>query len=274
MRKIPFWLLPLTTCAMLTACATNPANEPSQSVIQTDPTAELQAYHWQISKVTGANGADQSGTWSIPAQKARPWQLTFNEGGTLSVQNLCNIINASYQVDGEKIKIGPGASTLRACQDKRLMELERRIANTISQATTWQIDQKTNAQNQKAPILQLRFADSSTWNLTGYPTDATRYGSAPERIFLEVAPEQVACNNPLMPDARCLQVRTIEYSESGVKRTQGEWQVFNGSIDGFAFEPGIRNVLRLNRYTLQNPPADASAHVYVLDMRVESERVR
>ncbi|MBN9325065.1 MAG: DUF4377 domain-containing protein, partial [Delftia acidovorans] len=44
-------------------------------------------------------------------------------------------------------------------------------------------------------------------------------------------------------------------------------------IEGYKHEPGIRNVLRIQRYKRQNVPADASAYAYVLDMVVESERV-
>ena len=51
-----------------------------------------------------------------------------------------------------------------------------------------------------------------------------------------------------------------------------------GSIEGYTFEPGIRNVLRVNRYSMANKngvlPADAPSHAYVLDMVVESERMR
>lgn len=36
----------------------------------------------------------------------------------------------------------------------------------------------------------------------------------------------------------------------------------------------MRNVLRINRYAVKTPPADASAYAYVLDMVVETERVK
>ena len=37
--------------------------------------------------------------------------------------------------------------------------------------------------------------------------------------------------------------------------------------------PGVRNVLRIDRYQRQNVPADASRYLYVLDLVVESETV-
>ena len=73
---------------------------------------------------------------------------------------------------------------------------------------------------------------------------------------------------------QCLQVREVRYDDAGRKTTTGEWGNFYGSIEGYQHEPGIRNVLRIKRYTVQNPPADASRYAYVLDMMVESERTK
>ena len=57
------------------------------------------------------------------------------------------------------------------------------------------------------------------------------------------------------------------------RQREGEWQFLYQDIEGYAHEPGMRNVLRLNRYTIANPPADGSSVAYVLDMVVESEMV-
>ena len=51
----------------------------------------------------------------------------------------------------------------------------------------------------------------------------------------------------------------------------GEWQNFYDQIEGFSHQPGTRNVLRVNRYTVANPPADGSSQAFVLDMVVESD---
>ena len=74
-------------------------------------------------------------------------------------------------------------------------------------------------------------------------------------------------------DFQCLRVREIRYGDNGVKTSTGEWENFYSEIEGYKHEPGIRNVLRIQRYKRQNVPADASAYAYVLDMVVESERV-
>ena len=51
-------------------------------------------------------------------------------------------------------------------------------------------------------------------------------------------------------------------------------QPLDQDIEGYTHEDGVRNVLRLKRYTVKNPPADGSSIGYVLDMVVESELVR
>src|SRR5690606_36142451 len=100
----------------------------------------------------------------------------------------------------------------------------------------------------------------------GTPTARTRHGAEPERVFLEVAAERVDCHHPLMPDHRCLQVREIRYDDSGIRQDSGEWEPMYEEIEGFVHTPGVRTVLRLDRYRRKDVPADASAVVHVLDM--------
>ena len=105
----------------------------------------------------------------------------------------------------------------------------------------------------------------------GVATADTRFGGPGERVFLEVASERVACPHAMIPDFQCLHVREVTYDDKGLKvGTPGEFEHFYDSIEGYTHEPGIRNVLRVDRYTVKNPPADASSSAYVLDMVVES----
>src|SRR5256885_16908976 len=78
-------------------------------------------------------------------------------------------------------------------------------------------------------------------------------------LFRSVAPQRTACNHPLIKDFQCLRVREIRYGDNGVKTSTGEWENFYSEIEGYKHEPGIRNVLRIQRYKRQNVPADASA---------------
>ena len=122
-----------------------------------------------------------------------------------------------------------------------------------------------------APKLSLAADNGDTLVFTGEPTAETRYGSAGETVFLEVAAEAKPCSHPLIPNKQCLQVRERKYGQNGVVQSTGEWQPLYQDIEGYTHEPGIRNVLRVKRFTLKNPPADAPSTAYVLDMVVESE---
>jgi len=259
----PLTTLALTAAAALTtACAATPPGAPMH-----DNAQQLQAYEWDLATAFDGQGRPAPG-WRLPDHA--PTRLHF-QGQQLSVQNLCNAIGAGYTLDGARLQVGRALSTLRACADRDLMGLEQRVAAQLPQAQRYELRAATAS---TAPMLVLHFADGSRWELAGTPTPATRYGSAGERVFLEVAPQRVACNHPLMPNAQCLRVRELHYAENGVKQSTGEWRIFQGEIEGYRHEDGIRNVLRLQRYAIANPPADAPRDAYVLDMVVESERMR
>ena len=259
----------LALAAFAAACSSTP---PGASVQATpaDAASQLQAYDWDLAAAFDGKG-QPAPSWRLPEHT--PTRLHF-QGQQLSVQNLCNAIGAGYTLDGARLQVGRAMSTLRACADRDLMGLEQRVVAQLPQAQRYELRAATG---NAAPTLVLHFADGSRWELAGIPTPATRYGSAGERVFLEVAPQRVACNHPLMPNAQCLRVREIRYADNGVKQSTGEWRIFQGEIEGYQHESGIRNVLRLQRYPFAKPgqpqPADAPSHVYVLDMVVESERV-
>ena len=58
---------------------------------------------------------------------------------------------------------------------------------------------------------------------------------------------------------------------SGQGTSTGEWENFYSEIEGFTFEDGVRNVVRVQRFDVADPPADAPSQAYVLDMVVESD---
>ena len=113
-----------------------------------------------------------------------------------------------------------------------------------------------------------------TLALNGQPTLESLYG-APTRIFLEVAPQTVPCQPGAGAPTQCLQVRERRFDKQGLRiEPPGEWRAFYGRIDGYTHTPGVRNVLRVNRYQRKQVPADASRYLYVLDLVVESEIVK
>ena len=64
----------------------------------------------------------------------------------------------------------------------------------------------------------------------------------------------------------------LVFDEKGLKvGTPGAFGNFYATIEGYTHQPGVRNVLRVDRYEIKNPPADAPSQAYVLDMVVESD---
>ncbi|WP_354448020.1 META and DUF4377 domain-containing protein [Ottowia thiooxydans] len=241
-----------------------PPSASSSAQAPTKAPSPLAAYEWDLANAYDAGGQAAAG-WKLSGKPAL--RLNF-ENRNLSVKNLCNVVGAAYAIDGSNLRVERVISTMRACADNELMALERKVATQLPTAKSYSL--KSGA----TPQLTVQFADGSRWELTGTPTASTQYGGPGERMFLEVAPERVACSNGVMKDAQCLRVRVVTYREDGVKHRVGAWENFYNEIEGYTHEPGIRNVLRVNRFVRQNVPADASRHVYVLDMVVESERAR
>ena len=222
----------------------------------------LPKYHWRLASATDAQGQRIDALFARPD---KPVTLDFRDG-RLGISNTCNRMGGSYTLADGSLTAGRLMSTKMACADAALMALDdevgKRLEGTLELATTTAGD---------APTLTLTTATGDTLAFTGEPTAETRYGGPGERVFLEVAADTKPCNHPLIPDMQCLQVREIQYDDKGLKvGTPGEFQHFYDSIEGYKHEPGIRNVLRVDRYTVENPPADASNRAYVLDMVVES----
>lgn len=266
-------LLPLALAVPLALAACNKPAEPPAAAepaaeqappAQADTAALLPAYHWRLAEATDAQGQKID---ALFANADKPLQLDIADG-RVAVSNTCNRMMGGFAVDGDKVTLGPMASTLMACPDPALAALDAevgtRLAGELTVATT----------AGEVPELVLTNAAGDRLVFHGTPTPATRFGGPAERVFLEVAPETQPCSHPLIPDKQCLQTREIVFGEDGLRVGEpGEWQNFYGEIEGFTHQPGTRNVLRLDRYTLANPPADGSAHAYVLDMVVESETV-
>ena len=268
--------LPLLLPVALIACS--PATPPADSAATpaaapadlpdaatADHAATLGAYHWRLVDARDGAGAPIA---ALLAEGGAPLQLDLRDGG-VSVSNACNRINASVTLDDDRLEVGPAVSTQMACLDERLAGLEREIGarppGTHRLAVTAGYTPRLSLQTDAGYVLQF----------DGAPTPGTRYGSAGERMFLEVAPERVPCNHPLIPDHRCLQVRPVRYDEAGV-RAPGEpdWAPLYQEIEGFEHEDSMRNVLRVQRFDVADPPADAPSQAYVLDTVVESESMR
>lgn len=226
-------------------------------------TALLPRYHWRLSEATSADGKRIDALFARPD---KPLQLDFVRD-RLGVANACNRIGGGFRVEGDRLKAGPLASTMMACNDPALAALDSAISQRLESGP------KLGLHGGDTPTLRLITDAGDTLVFAGEPTSETRYGGEGETVFLEVAPETKPCSHPLIPGKQCLQVRERKYAENGTVASTGDWQPLYQDIEGYTHEPGVRNVLRLKRFAVKNPPADASSSAYVLDMVVESETV-
>ncbi|WP_407353586.1 DUF4377 domain-containing protein [Luteimonas sp. R10] len=249
----------------LAACApaeppAAPAPTPAAAAAGDD---RLGGYHWHLRDAIAADGSRID---ALFASTERPLQLDFAEG-RLGVSGGCNRIGGSYTRQGDTLRVGELAQTLMACADRALMAQDAAANARLQGELQLRLD------DGDPPTLVLTTAGGDRLRFEGAATADTRYGGPGETVFLEVAAQRIACNHPLIPDMRCLRVREVHYDAQGLKAgTPGEWQPLYEEIEGYAHEPGVRNVLRVKRYPVENPPADASSIAYVLDMTVESHQ--
>lgn len=224
--------------------------------------AMLTGYRWKLESATDAQGKRID---ALFPGGDRSLILNF-EGGRVGVSGGCNRLGGTYVVDAqEQLKVASLQSTLMAC-DAPLMAADKAIGELLAKP------QQARVEESAPPRLKLVSASGENTSWIGEATAQTRYGGPGETVFLEVAPQRVACNHPLIPNYQCLQVREIRYADNGVKQSPpGEWQPLYEGIEGFEFVEGERKVLRLKKFKRDPVPADASSIAYVLDMVVESE---
>lgn len=251
-------LLPLVA-----ACSATTSRPGTAQAATSVDAATLGAYHWRLSDASGRDGRRIDALFARPQQ---PLQLDFADG-RLGVANACNRIVGAYRIENGRLVTGRLAQTLMACQDSALAALDAAIGRRLEGRP--RIDVQPGAE----PRLRLSTSDGDRLDFAGVPTAATRYGGPGETVFLEVDAQTQACTHPLMRDHRCLRVRERHYDADGLASgAPGEWYLLSQDIEGYTHEEGMRDVLRVKRYDVKDPPADAPAQAYVLDMVVESGR--
>ncbi len=263
-------MLALCACAPVEPSSGSPAVDALSSATSTPPAGTkpapqtgdaLGGYRWTLQDANSADGARIDALFP----PGRTLTLEFAQG-RVSGSGACNRLSGGYGIEDGQLRAGGLAATKMAC-GAPLMQADSALSALLAKPLSFSI------QESMPPRLQLRAPDGAVSTWIGEPTAEARHGGEGERVFLEVAPQRVPCSHPLIPDHRCLQVREIAFDDAGIKQSPGPWQPMYEEIEGFTFREGERTVLRLKKYRRANPPADASANAYVLDMVVESERV-
>lgn len=267
MTKPRITLLPLAALVLaLSACTGNSTGEPAvvqsapgaQAAQTTDAASQLATYRWHLRNATDAQCAPIRALLDTPG---RMLMLQFADGRVV-FGNGCNSISGAATVTGDTLTIGQLIGTQMACEPA-LMAVDEAASNALQGALQMELG--------NGPALTLTNAAGDVLLFEGEPTDATRYGSEGETVFLEVAAQTQPCHHPLTPNKQCLQVREVQFDDNGVRTgNAGEFSHFYDVIQDFQHEAGTRNVLRVKRYAIANPPADGASHAWVLDMVVES----
>lgn len=180
-------------------------------------------------------------------------------GNRLHAQGGCNGLRGAFGIDENGMLAVTGAmSTMMACPPP-LMAADAALGALLAEPLA------TVLVPGPQPTLALLAGTGEALLLSGELTPTARFG-APTRLFLEVAPQTVACEGSARSDGRCLQVRELAFDEQGLPVGEpAEWQPFAAEIQGYAHEAGIRNVLRVDRF--------GDGALYVLDLVVQSEVV-
>jgi uncharacterized lipoprotein NlpE involved in copper resistance/heat shock protein HslJ len=236
----------------------------SQAVTGNGLTQTLERYRWTLESATDGPTRQID---ALSPNREHPVVLSFS-GTRLSIQGPCNRIVGSYQINAARqlTVIGGPASTMKAC-DPALMSADAALSGILAKPLNIEIGEGPS------PRLRLLSASNNTLTFTGQATPEALYGAG-TRMFLEVSPQEVACEHPPAPNSRCLQVRERHYDEQGLAAgTPGEWRPLYENIEGFTHKEGMRNVLRIKRFDRGSVPAGASSTLYVLDLIVESELV-
>lgn len=241
-----------------------PAGQPAFEKVSVIRAASmLPRQQWRLSTATDATGQPIK---ALLVRADKPLQLHFQRSHDVAIGNACNQMSGPFKLAGQTIKLGPYAATKKACADPALAELDAEVGKRLQGDFTYRMAFGT------MPALELTSASGDLLLFLGSDTAEARFGGSGERVFLEVAAESKPCNHPLVPKKQCLQVREIRYDDKGLKiGNPGAFGNFYDTIEGYNHQPGTRNVLRVQRYTRKDAPADASKYAYVLDMVVESE---
>lgn len=252
------------TCCGVAAHASESASAPSpprpsseRSIART-----LQDHHWTLQSATDSAGRPID----ILLPPGHPFVMTF-DGARLGIRGGCNQLVGSWRLAAAgTMAIGRLAETMKAC-DAPLMQADEAMSSALKEPMTMQLAPGP------APSLRLSTATQQVLTFSGQPTLRSLYGT-PARIFLEVAARTVDCKLPSGAVSICLQVRDVRFDDKGLRQgPPGQWRPFAGNIEGFTHTPGVRSVLRIDRYRRKPASADQPAALYVLDMVVESETV-
>lgn len=225
--------------------------------------ANLARYRWTLLTAKDASAQSLAALMNINDQVT----LLFNQyqgQNTLSYSVGCNTMSAGYELQAQTLTTEDSMSTKMSCGDLNTAE---NLLNTLMQGSS-----ELSVSEGEPPLLTQVTNDSMALVWTGRLTAQAKYNGKGKTIFWAVNSKEVACDEG---DSRmCFQVKPITYDDQGIKSSEGKWVTFKGEIDGYQHDGEHEEVLRLQRYQIndtENPDDDSTdAYAYVLDAVIES----
>lgn len=262
--------LMLAMSLSLIACTQSGLHNPKANMSEISTTLSpsstvLSSYTWQLVQATNQQG--QAINALFVRQDDKPVSLQFKDNN-IGILNTCNHMGGAFTLKANVLTVSNLVSTMMAC-DAPVNQLDTLMGKLIEGNSTLKI---TKADSQ--PQLTLISASGDMLVFKGIATPESKYGAQAETIFLEVSPKTQRCDAGVR-QMQCLQVRQVKYNEQGLKSyVSSGWENFYDSIEGYEHSNNERVIIRVKKYPVKNPPADASNAAYVLDMFVEREQVK
>lgn len=225
--------------------------------------ANLARYRWTLLTAKDTSAQSLTALMNLNDQVT----LLFNQyqgQNTLSYSVGCNTMSAGYELQAQTLTTEDSMSTKMSCGDLNTAE---NLLNTLMQGSS-----ELSVSEGEPPLLTQVTNESMTLVWTGRLTAQAKYNGKGKTIFWAVNSKEIACDEG---DSRmCLQVKPITYDDQGIKSSEGKWVTFKGEIDGYQHDDTHEEVLRLQRYQIndtEHPDDDSTdAYAYVLDAVIES----
>ena len=242
--------------------------------------AILSRYRWTLISATDKGAQPLNRLLDIKDQV----RLSFSQyqgENTLSYSVGCNTMSAGYELQGHTLTIEDGMSTKMSCGEldkaendlSQLMQGESQLTLVVDNSSKNEDSKNDNSKdvNLKSdkPILTQVTSDATTLVWEGKLTSQAKYNSKGETVFWAVNAKKIVCAENSLE--MCLQVKPITYDDQGIKVSEGEWAAFTGEIDGYQHDGMHNEVLRLQRYPLDDKEkTEGEEYAYVLDAVIES----
>lgn len=234
------------------------AMSPEQQMIDS-----LSKYRWTLDTAYNGNNQSLTSLMTIKDQVT----LSFNEyqgQNTINYSVGCNTMSAAYKLQAQTFTTENSMSTKMSCAD--LNVAENRLHELMES------DSELSLADGDTPMLTQVTSDAMTLVWTGRMTSQAKYHSKGETLFWAISAQTKPCVGD--SSQQCLQIKPVTYDEQGVKVGEGKEVEFAGTIDGYQHDKNHDEVLRLQRYKLEDNGSLAKVsdtkYAYVLDTVIES----